>query len=129
MSATDREPAFAEDGHIEPSIGFDYDSIDRHVFQIEPANDRDRLTPEQADAACQMFRSLVEWLWSDAKKNVEGLQIRAMIICWLFVPEIQSLTLTEMARGFGKKKQSLGRWVDDFKPRFPWLVTCHMKNQ
>ena len=33
----------------------------------------------------------------------------------------------EMARGFGKKKQSIGRAVDSFKARFPHIRTANMK--
>ncbi len=123
------EPGHAEDGHLEPTVGPDWDAIDRGAFHVEPESDDRTLTPEQAEAACRMFASLVEWIWQSGMKNPEGITIRAIIVCWRFVPELGSLTLTEMARGFGKKKQSLGRWVDDFKRRFPFLVNCHMKNQ
>ena len=41
---------------------------------------------------------------------------------------METLTMTEMAAGFGKKKQSLGRAVDDFKRSFPKIRIAHMKD-
>jgi hypothetical protein len=46
---------------------------------------------------------------------------------WFLIKELQPLSLTQLARMYGKDKQSLGRWVDDFKRRFPGLRNCHMK--
>ncbi len=142
--ATDSHTCHAEDGHLEPSVEFDYDSIDRNVFHTEQddkrpmcdVGDTDNVEDSKAfkdftdleiDAACKVFTRLVEWIWQDGMKNVEGLQIRASIVCWIFLSQLRPLTLTEMAKGFGKKKQSLGRWVDDFKRAFPRIRICHMK--
>jgi len=41
--------------------------------------------------------------------------IRATILCWVFLEHLRPLTLTDLARASGKKKQSIGRWVDEFK--------------
>ncbi len=80
------------------------------------------------DAALKVFSRLLEWIWQNGMKNSEGLTIRAVIACWIFLKHLRPLTLTQMARGFGKKKQSLGRWVDDFKIAFPHIRNPHMKD-
>ena len=121
--------AHAEDGHVEPAVGFDFDTVDRKVFGVDRnGQTTTTMSSEEIDAACTVFRSLVEWMWQDGMKQVEGLTIRAIIVCWVFVPELRALTLTEMAQGFGKKKQSLGRWVDEFKKEFPRIRIAHMKD-
>ena len=120
----------AEDGHLEPACGFDFDSIDRNVFHVEPQgfDEDEEFTPEEIDAACAVVTRLVEWLWQDGMKNVDGLQNRSVVLCWVFLSQLRTLTMTEMAKGFGKKKQSLGRAVDDFKRRFPKIRIAHMKD-
>ena len=122
------DPAHAEDGELEPAVGFDYDAIDRNTFGILPAPEPDAMPPDAMEAACVGFTRLMEWLWQDGMKNSEGLQIRAAILCWVFLSQLRPLTMTQMAAGFGKKKQSLGRWVDDYKrqPDFPRIA--HMKH-
>jgi hypothetical protein len=102
------------------AIDFDYAALDR--LPPEPDQTYD------IDLALKAFTHLVEWVWQDGMNNVEGLQIRASIVCWIFLPQLRPLTLTQMAQGFGKKKQSLGRWVDDFKRCFPRIRIAHMKD-
>lgn len=126
--STDHDTCHEEDGSLARSQEFDYEAIDRNVFRVEPKDDSDEFSAEEIDAACKVFTRLVEWIWQDGMKNVEGLQIRAIIVCWIFLSQLRPLTLTQMAAGFGKRKQSLGRWVDDFKRSFPRIRICHMKD-
>ena len=121
-------PSHAEDGHLEPSCGFDYDEIDRNVFHVAPQEDNELFSAEEIDAACAVISRVVEWLWQDGMKNCDGLQNRAVVLCWVFLSQLRTLTMTEMANGFGKKKQSLGRAVDDFKRAFPKIRIAHMKD-
>ncbi len=113
---------------MEPSVEFDYEAIDRSVFHVETQDASLEFSAIEMDAACKVFTHLVEWIWQDGMKNVQGLQIRASIVCWIFLTQLRPLTLTQMAAGFGKDKQSLGRWVDDFKLSFPRIRICHMKD-
>ena len=113
---------------MEPSCGFDYEAIDRDVFRVEPQQDNEALTPAEIAAACAVISRLVEWLWQDGMKNCDGLQNRATVLCWVFLSQLRTLTMTEMAKGFGKKKQSIGRAVDDFKRTFPKIRIAHMKD-
>jgi phage antirepressor YoqD-like protein len=43
---------------------------------------------------------------------------------------LRPLTLTQIAKSYGMKKQSLGRWIEDdgvgFKDKFPTVKTSHM---
>jgi hypothetical protein len=105
------------------------------ALNLLPAPDRERITQELrkvcsveiVDAASKLFQMFMRWNWQDGKKNPEGLQIRSMISCWLFIPELRALTETELAIGFGKKKQSIERWVDEWKQDFPRIRNAHMR--
>jgi hypothetical protein len=113
---------FGEDGQRVPIAEFNYEELDG-------LPDCNELSPEEIDRALKLFRSLVRWLWQDGMKNTEGLTIRSIIVCWIFIEELKGLSETEMARGFGRHKQSLGRWVEQFKKAFPFIRTPHMKIQ
>jgi len=113
-----------EDGRIEPTIDFDYDAIDRSVFEIDWEN----VSGADLEASSKVFKAMVGWVWQDGMRNPEGMNIRSIIVCWVFLDHLRPLTLTELSRAFGKKKQSLGRWVDDFKRAFPDIRNPHMKD-
>jgi hypothetical protein len=128
LNHDDHDVAHDEDGSLIPVCGPDYDTIDRDVFHVAPQDEGDSFSAEEYDAACTVITRLIEWLWQDGMKNCDGLQNRAVILCWVFLSQLRPLTMTEMARGFGKKKQSLGRAVDDFKTVFPKIRIAHMKD-
>ncbi len=115
--------AHGEAGQIEATTDFPYDAIDQNMAppleSVREAGANDR--------GLKMFIRLVEWLWQDGKRNPEGLLIRAGIVCWIFLPHLHPLTLTQMAGLFCKHKQSWGRWVDDWKLTFPKIRNPHMK--
>jgi hypothetical protein len=123
---TDPSLGHAEDGQIVSVEGFDYDEVDKNVFAYEPESDLEEFTPDEMEAALKVLRVLLQWIWQGGMKNPNGIMLRAIIICWIFLKELRPMTLTEVATGFGKKKQSLGRWVKDFKQRFR-IRTCHMR--
>jgi hypothetical protein len=114
--------------HPVPVCQFDYDAVDQAVFGFAGDEEQNELTQEQVNGAVLMLRLLLNWVWQDGMKNPDGLQLRSMVICWVFLKELRPMQLSELARGFGKKKQSLGRWVDDFKRRFPNIRTPHMRH-
>jgi hypothetical protein len=117
---------YEEAGRCVPATEFDYDQVDRDVFEeLEPA-DLTQFSQEELDAAILVFRKLLNWVWQNGNKNADGIKIRAIIVCWIFLEENRPKTLTEMAVGFGMKKQSLGRWVDQFKRVFR-IPTRHMR--
>jgi len=138
---TPEDPSFTDDQRIEPSCDFDYAAVERALARVERGESLEgtTLTPalshpmvegvEERDleAAQEVIRQLINWIWQDGMKNPEGLNIRAIIVCWVFLPHLHPLNLTELARAFGKHKQSLGRWVDDFKRQFPGIRNPHMK--
>ena len=62
---------------------------------------------------------MLEWLCQTVPKNQNGMEIRATILCWIFLPHLRNLSLTQVAAMIGRDKQSIGRWVDDFKRVFP----------
>jgi hypothetical protein len=120
--------AHDESGALVPTTEFDYDAVDQDLFDIRPESDLTELTPQEMEAALKGLRVLLQWTWQSGMKNPDGVKIRAIIMCWIFLKELRPLTLTQLARGYGLKKQSLGRWVDDFKVKFPEARTVHMRD-
>lgn len=78
-------------------------------------------------AALEQFRKICSWIYQAPCKDLNGFFCRCAISIWIFIPELRVETLTNVAGSFGKKKQSLGRWVDDFKLQFP-EITNHMQH-
>lgn len=115
---------YEEDGRPVPIQEFSYAEIDREEIDAEELAS---LTPKEMDAALKVLERILSWIWQNGMKNPEGLQIRAMIACWIFLKHLSAMELSELARGFKKKKQSIGRWHDQFKRDFPFIKTPHMK--
>lgn len=105
------------DGQVTLTEDFDYASVARGLGETfdEPA------TEDSIDLAAFQIRKLFHWVYQPPCQDLEGFTCRSIIACWIFVPQLRSYSMTEMAGRFGKKKQSLGRWVDDFKKVFPEL--------
>jgi len=124
-SRSQNEPAHSDDGSLTAAVEFDYELIERNLF---PAAEMFESSSQVCiDGAAVLFQRLVRWVWQDGKKNAEGVKIRAMVVCWIFIPELRSLTETDLAIGFGKKKQSIGRWVEQWKKDFPNIRSPHMR--
>ena len=122
-------PAHEEDGHITAVTDFDYDAIDRNLFDLSPEDLQvlAGMSQKEMDNAFKMFDTLLRWVWQNGMRNPEGMNIRTIIACWLFIRELRPLTETDLARIFGKDKQSLGRWVVQFKEAFPFIKSPHFK--
>ena len=119
--------AHEEDGHITPVQQFDWEAVERNLFSPESVKELEELTQEDIDRALKMFDVVLRWVFQNGMKNSDGLKIRAIIVCWIFLKELRPYKLVDMATGFGMQKQSLGRWHDDFKIRFPGIKTPHMR--
>jgi hypothetical protein len=115
-----------EGGRRVPATQFDYDAVDERVFNFREQCDLSEFSQEEVDKAIEVLRKLLAWIWQNGMKNADGVKIRAIIVCWIFLKELRPMTLTQMATGFGMKKQSLGRWVDQFKEVFK-IRTPHMR--
>ncbi len=120
--------AHGEDGRFVPVEDFDYSAVDKNLFGNDAETDLSKLSQQDVDRALTVLRVMLQWIWQNGMKNVDGVKIRAIIICWIFLKELRPLTLTQLSRGFGLKKQSVGRWVDQFKKDLPEIKTCHMRN-
>ncbi len=117
-----------DEGRATPTTQFDYDAVDANLFGAPDKWDLKHITPQEAEAAFRMFRALLTWIFQNGMKNPQGVLIRAIIMCWIFLPELRSLQLSQMARAYNMDKQSLGRWVDVFKQDFPTIKTPHMRH-
>lgn len=112
--------AFNADGRIEPSEEFDYEGIYQREEGVRAVQTYENALPIR----------LLRWQWQDSytPKKVQGLELRAAVVCWATLPALRSVSLTEMAHGLGRRhKQSLGRYVDDFKLHFPALRNPSMR--
>jgi len=108
------------------TVDFDYDQIDRNLHPHDP----DTCSERAIDAASSVLQRAFAWVWQGDCANLDGLVCRAAVVCWIFVPQLRPYTMTEMAGRLGKKKQSLERWVSDFKVRFPEIKNLqHMKHE
>ena len=90
---------------------FDWDAVDH----VEPTDTKEH-------SACEAMQRIWAWVYQPPLSDLDGFLCRCIIMCWVFVPELQDYSMTEMAARYGKKKQSLGRWVDDLKITFPLIA-------
>lgn len=123
-----QQPAHGEDGRLVSSEDFDYSAVDKNLFGEDLGEELSHFSQEEVDRALAVLDTLLRWIWRSGMKNTDGVKIRAIILCWIFLKELRPMTLTQVATGFHLKKQSLGRWVDRFKKDFPEVRTCHMRN-
>ena len=103
----------------EPAEDFPYAQVDRDLGW-SPNDDEFDLTLEAQ-------RRIWLWVWQGDNRDMEGWSCRCAIMCWVFCDQLRSNSLSKMAKRIGKKKQSLGRWVEDFKREFP-LVAKQIKH-
>ena len=115
-----------EDGRPAATSEIDFDLVDEHVFGARPDVDLGMFSEEEIDRALTVLRVLLQWCWQDGMRNPQGLQIRASIMCWVFLKELRAMNLTELSTRFGQHKQSVARWVQQFKRAFPYIRSPHM---
>ena len=130
--AVTMKPSFDEQGDITAIQEFDYAEVERRLSEDlsapELKEELAQMSPQEKEAALKIFSCLVRWLWQDGMKSPEGLTIRSILVCWIFLEELHGMSLTQMARGYGgRHKQSLGRWHDSFKAAFEFIKTPHMR--
>lgn len=102
--------------HHSPSVDFPFGEVEASIEE-----------PDQFAYALEVQRRVWSWIYQPPATDLDGFFCRACVCAWVFVPELRSYSETKMAGRMGKKKQSLGRWVVDFKKQFPDL-TKHLKH-
>lgn len=119
--------ALTLDGRLEPTVDPAWDEIERGIIgdAISEADVRDN----ERENALRFFVKLKAWDFQNGMKDPHGLMIRSAVSSWAVLPLLRPLTLTRLALGLRLQKQSLGRWVDDFKRTFPNIRNCHMRDQ
>lgn len=108
--------AFNSERRIEPTQDFPFEEI----YEREEGPPR----REVSSLENALPTRLLEWQWADSysPKKLQGLELRAAVVCWVTLPVLRNIGLTDLTAGLGKNhKQSLGRYVDDFKRHFPLL--------
>ncbi len=127
------DPGFAYDYGCEKvsSVEFDYDAVDKamveDVRQFRKEIKDKPLTQKEIDRISTAVQTLMRWVCLSSLRNPNGIVLRFLIVCWQVLPELHEVQLTGLANMFGKKKQSFGRWVDNFKVAFPWARSPHLK--
>lgn len=125
------ELAHNEDGRLIQTVGFPYEEIAAHEGDSLEFNEADtdlsQLSDRDMQAGLIVMDKLLKWVWQSGMRNPDGVKIRAIILCWICLKQLRSVTLTDMANGYGMDKQSIGRWVDEFKRRYPTVRIPHMK--
>lgn len=116
----DGDLRLGENGERIPVADFDYDAVDK--------SSQESNSQREIDNAIKAFEKLLQWILQDGMNNPNGVKIRALVCCWIFLKVLRPQSLTEFARSYGMQKQSLGRWVDDFKRQFPDIKTVHMRH-
>ncbi len=114
---------YDSDGSLVPTEGFRYDELDGES-QSERSID--------SETAIALLSTVMRWLWDGANVRCksDGLRMRALVLCWIFLPELRIKSETQLAHEYGKKhKQSIGRQVAKFKSDFPYLKNPHMREK
>lgn len=112
------ERHFDDSGSITLTTDFSYAEVDDHLGC--PNIDHDY------DAILECQRRVWDWVYQE-NKDLDGFMCRCIVVCWIFVPTNRAQTMTYIAGRFGKKKQSIGRWVDNFKLTFP-EISKHLQH-
>ena len=124
--------SFDEDGRPILITDFDWEEIERNLAsetkQLRRSCKRGEITREQLETAMELCGTLLRWVWNNGKRDKRGVAIRSLIICWLYLDELRPLTEAQLARGFGLKKQSVGRWVEQFKKEFPMFKSPQLQH-
>src|SRR5690349_9201624 len=102
---TDAPLGHGEDGKPVQITEFDYSAIEA-AFQSDLEKfrsdaEKGEFSQDDVDRALAVMDKLLKWIWQGGMKNPNGLQIRAIIICWVFLKELRPIQLTDMARVFG----------------------------
>ena len=119
-----------DQGYDEAGITLTCD-FDWHQVEQDLDGDNSRLANSDAiDAICECQQRIWEWVYHAPCRDLDGFMCRAIIATWVFYSPMRAYSMTEIAGRFGKKKQSLGRWVVDFKIQFPEIVKhlAHLRN-
>jgi hypothetical protein len=125
IDAFGRPQAIVAPRQIEPSVSFPFHELDGDLADgEEPLS----FTPGEWEKFRRALERIFLWIYQDPHhRNLNGVEIRALIVAWFVVKELHPLSLTQLARMYGREKQSFGRWVDEFKTAFPEVRNCHME--
>lgn len=123
------ESAFDDNSEQVPTCGPDWDSIEAALAETDFASEIADMRAEDLEKAFKVIEGLMGWI-HNGSLDCRGIAIRSIIVGWLCLPHLRSLSLTQIAERHGMKKQSIGRWVEDqargFKVKFPTIKTAHM---
>jgi leucine-zipper of insertion element IS481 len=107
------------EGHIEPSVGFDYDEIDRNVFDVEDEEE----TVSFSDMAAALAL-IVGFACASPDLKLVGARIAAIgvLLDPINMPHNRR-TLADIAREAGLSRACVSKWMIDFRDQIGTSLT------
>ena len=113
------EHFFDDLSNVTLTVDFDWASVDECDVSMTEGN--------PMEVALEAQRRIWAWVYQPPCEDLDGFLCRCIVASWIFVPQLREETMVHVAGRFGKKKQSLGRWVADFKKVFP-EISKHLQH-
>jgi len=116
--------SFSANHQPEATTDFPYEEASAHIFGGH------KTETEKQDAqreGIQLMYDFIRWIFKSGMKDRDGISTRAITLRWILLPDVESMTMTEMATAHGCTKQNIGKWVADFKKTFPRVKNKHMR--
>jgi hypothetical protein len=129
-SETTGNVGYDDNSELQPAVPPDWGAIEEACGEIDFLNEIKDLKAEELEKAFKVIQALMAWIHQNGSTNLNGIAIRAIVVSWITLPHLRPLSLTQLANGYGMKKQSVGRWLEEkplgFKYKFPTVKTGHM---
>jgi len=116
---------FDEDSMLIPTDEMDFTAMDRRLFDVSNEELIAGMTQEETDRIYKLFNMLLRWLWQNGgngtKRGARGIQLRTILMCWLFLDSVRRKNLQRVAKEFGLKERTLRHWHLRFRRDFPGI--------
>jgi len=115
-----------DEAGITQTSELDWASVDANVFGVI-----DTEFAEWKEQQGRMLSNIWQWVHQGRLDDIDGFHCRCIIVNWAFNELNWNDSMTEVAGQFGKKKQSISRWLVEFKKSFPDVVKHlpHLNNE
>ena len=90
---------------------FDWDSIEPDTASLIEAG--------ATIVGARTIRDIIAWI--NAPQKRQGVLMRSRFAWWILDAAQRNITLTELAKSIGCKKQAMGRIASDFRDRFHFV--------
>ena len=113
------------DGQLEPTTGFDFDSVDRNVFNVKD-EENDVVELSEASRALGM---IIQWACESKDIKLVGARVAALG-CLLYADHMphNRTNLSAIAEEAGCTKQCISKWLVDFREELGFNVSIGKSN-